>query len=418
MPEFVKAAFWTCAFSAAALASAAVLTVKPDKARFPSLAVLWLLWSGALCACTFFEAPVGLTGLLTVPLSLGIWALLRVPFFYALTAALLAGVLAANSQMLVLAGASPWAALVLLCLLAVLAWWRKWAILPDVSQPVLLERRQLVRGFGPSTAAALAALLLCLLWLYYLNASMPGLTPAGRTWHTGFTLAVTVLFLLFLTWSASYTVKRIEALVDKRYQAELLNLMQVVRSQRHDFNFHMQAISGMVENRQYEECGAYVRQMVATAAAVNDALPLQDPAVSAMLNSFQEAARQKGIRLELTICENLSHLPCTVYEINTIIGNLLQNAIDEVGQKDAAAKWAKLLILKRGGYHIIQVTNPCERGPETFQDVFQPGYSTKMSHEGIGLATVEKLVNRCGGTVYPELESGCVSFIVQIPVAH
>ncbi len=72
--------------------------------------------------------------------------------------------------------------------------------------------------------------------------------------------------------------------------------------------------------------------MVKTTTVMNDMLPLHDPVVSAMINSFRGLAAQKGIELQVAISNDLDHIPCTIYEINTIIGNLIQNAVDEVEQ--------------------------------------------------------------------------------------
>ena len=78
--------------------------------------------------------------------------------------------------------------------------------------------------------------------------------------------------------------------------------------------------AGMIEQGKYAACGEYVRSMVKTTTAMNDMLPLHDPAVSAMINSFREMANQKGFEIQVAISNDLRQIPCTVYEINTIIG--------------------------------------------------------------------------------------------------
>lgn len=153
--------------------------------------------------------------------------------------------------------------------------------------------------------------------------------------------------------------------------------------------------------------------MTKSTSVMNDMLPLADSAVSAMINSFRELALQKDIRLDVSIYNDLSQFPCSVYETNTIIGNMLQNAIDEVEQNQLDW-WIDILILMRGGDIIIKVTNPCSQPPEAFKDVFRPGYSTKQAHEGIGLTTVSRLVARYNGSVHPEFDDGTISFIVRI----
>ena len=219
--------------------------------------------------------------------------------------------------------------------------------------------------------------------------------------------AALVLAILFVLRQLAFAaVQRIEAIIDKQYQTELLNLMQIIRSQRHDFNFHIQAISGLIEQGLYSECGDYVRMMVKTTTAMNDMLPLHDPVVSAMINSFREMASQRGVELQVSISNDLQQIPCTVYEINTIIGNLIQNAMDELEQNRELRSWISVLILKRGGNHIIKVTNPCHQTEDVFRNCFKPGFTTKQSHEGIGLTTAMRIVTRYHGSTHPVLENG------------
>ncbi len=222
-----------------------------------------------------------------------------------------------------------------------------------------------------------------------------------------------------LLWRARQSIKtayeRIEALVDRQYQAELLNFMQVLRSQRHDFNFHMQTIAGMIAAGHYKDCDAYVREMVRHAQRLNDLLPITDPVVGAQINAFQELAATRQIRLQAQALCQLEHLPCTVYEINAVLGNLLQNAVDEVENKEAGERWIQLLILKRSRRYILKVSNPCSKKPEEYDNIFHMGYSTKQSHEGVGLVTVQKIATKYGGTVYLEHEPGIVHFIFRLP---
>lgn len=203
----------------------------------------------------------------------------------------------------------------------------------------------------------------------------------------------------------------------KKNQEEVLNFLQVIRAQRHDFNFHLQAIFGMLENKRYSECADYVKTMVDEVSDMNEVLPLHHPAVSALLSTFREIATHKGIKFEIFIYFNLVSIPCTVSEINKLIGNLIQNAIDEVEQYSAKDRWIQVMILKRSGNSVIKVTNRSIKEMSSYKHIFNPGYSTKPLHEGIGLTTVQRLVEKYNGSVYPEFEDDMVHFIAQIPNA-
>ncbi len=377
----------------------------------------------ALPLCVFFGVPAALlssmrwapalTGALALLFGAAVWLLFRPSALYAAVAAALAALLFGLLELL-RSAVGPWVIPAALVLAAVCCW-QKVAILPDTPEVLTVTDRGQARKFHMSTATVLAVLLLPMCWVWYLLPALERFPPSERGPVVWFTAAIVLAILFVLRQLAFDAVQRIEAIIDKQYQAELLNLMQVIRSQRHDFNFHIQAISGMIEQDKYAECADSVRTMAKITNTMNDMLPLHDPAVSAMLNSFREMAAQKGIELQMAISDDLDHVPCSVYELNTVIGNLIQNAIDELDRDKSLSPWISVLILKRGGNHIIKVTNPCGQDAEAFRNCFQPGYTTKQSHEGIGLATVMRIVTKYHGAVFPEFDAGIVSFIIQLP---
>lgn len=354
-----------------------------------------------------------LTGALFLLFGVTVWLLVRPPVLHAAVAAVLTALISGTLELL-LAAAGPFVLVVAFALAAVCCW-KNIAILPETPEILAAADKQQARKFFSSTAMVLAVLVLSMFWIWYQRIAFAPILSSGYKVMAFFTAAMILAILIVLRQLAFAAVLRIEAIIDKQYQTELLNLMQVIRSQRHDFNFHIQAISGMIEQGKYAECSDYVRSMVKTTTAMNDMLPLHDPAVSAMINSFREMANQKGIEFQVAISNDLQQIPCTTYETNTIIGNLIQNAMDELDQNTELRPWISVLILKRGGNHIIKITNPCHQSEEEFRNCFRPGFTTKQSHEGIGLTTVMRIVTRYHGAVLTEFDSGVISFIVQIP---
>lgn len=78
-----------------------------------------------------------------------------------------------------------------------------------------------------------------------------------------------------------------------------------------------------------KECRKYVAALEEDFSLMNAVPPIQDPAISAMIHSFQTLAAREGIRLHISISTDLLQIATNVYETNKIISNLLQNAIDE-----------------------------------------------------------------------------------------
>lgn len=238
----------------------------------------------------------------------------------------------------------------------------------------------------------------------------------------GEALSLCISFLLlsgFGLWLGQEFMRRVlaEELNEAfgRWQQESRDYMNTIRSQRHDFNLHLHAISGLVESGRYEECQAYVSRLVLEANAVNDIMPVNDAVVGSMLYHMREEARSRGSDITYEITYDMRDIFCNGFECNKIIGNLLQNAIDALRTPEDKAQGIRLCILKRRGNTVIILENRFTGEPDRIARVFDPGYSTKKGHEGIGLSMVLKTVERYRGRIYPEFDGELIRFVVNIP---
>ncbi len=200
-----------------------------------------------------------------------------------------------------------------------------------------------------------------------------------------------------------------------QWQRESRDYMNTIRSQRHDFNLHLHAISGLISSGEYAECGEYVRKLVSDAAAINDIMPVADAVVGSMLYNMREQARRNGSDITYDITYDMEDVVCNGFECNKIIGNLLQNAIDALTTPEDLACGIHACIFKRRGYTVITVENRFTGDKDSIAKAFDAGYSTKSKHDGIGLSMVLKTVEQYAGRVYPEFEADKIRFVVSIP---
>jgi two-component system, LytTR family, sensor histidine kinase AgrC len=279
------------------------------------------------------------------------------------------------------------------------------------SEDLVLNREQRKNLTGLVISLFLGPIILLLWNIYVLMNSTLWIVPI---------LLFNIVILISLCFMLGRLVRamkeHVENVMDKQYQAELLNFMGIIRSQRHDFNFHMQTVYGMIFKEQYEPCKEYISSMLSIVRSSNDVLPLANPTISALLNTFQEMARQKGLRLDVEIHDNLSHIPCSVYEMNTLLGNLIQNAIDELDAHTEGSRVIQLLIIKRGNNNMIKVSNYCHQTADAMREIFTPGYSTKPKHEGLGLANANRIAEKYSGALYPEFDGHTIHMIARIPM--
>ena len=228
------------------------------------------------------------------------------------------------------------------------------------------------------------------------------------------------LMVIILILMPAYAQKQTAVNAEQQYRSEMQSFLNVIRSQRHDYNFHVQTIAGLIRQGKVDECLKYVNALEEDSAIMNSILPIRDPAISALIHNFQIMAVREGIRLNIDIRYDLSQIATNVYETNKIISNLLQNAIDETVTHEDKSYGIWLSILKRGEFCVIRVANAILRAPskEEIGKLYQQGYSTKKGHDGVGLSSLKTLVSKYHGVIYTEVEKDVISFVARVPIDY
>lgn len=244
------------------------------------------------------------------------------------------------------------------------------------------------------------------------RASLVVLLAFGSLWF------ITIFCVVLMV---HYRQEAITVLLEQQYRSEMQSFMNVIRSQRHDYNFHVQTIARMVNEGNMEACRKYVNEMVQDSINMNNLLPIKDPATSALVNSFQTLAAREGIKLHIDVRNDLSHVCTNVYETNKVISNLLQNAIDEVKTHDDKSYGIWLYIMKRGEYCVIHVVNPLQLEislDDYVKNMYRLGYTTKPGHDGVGLSSVRTLLEHYRGVIYTRMEGNLIHFVAKIPLRY
>lgn len=202
------------------------------------------------------------------------------------------------------------------------------------------------------------------------------------------------------------------------WQQGARDYMNTVRSQRHDFNIHLHAIDGMIENGEYEQCRRYVGKMVEEANAVNDIMPVYDAMIGSMLYNMRREAQLLGSDIHYDIKYNMKDVVCNAFECNKIIGNLIQNALDALDSEEAIQQGIQVNIFRRSGNAVITVSNYFHGDEQTVLRAFDMNWSSKAGHEGIGLGATERILKKYGGRIMVEWQDKSITFIVHIPVKY
>lgn len=256
------------------------------------------------------------------------------------------------------------------------------------------------------------------IFLYYTYTQLLFFTINYRVFVMFWTILTCFLLLFFSRNIVVHNIERIQFTLDKEYQKDLLSFYTIIRSQRHDFNIHLNAIYGLINNDKYEESRNYIEDVVEEARQINDLLPLHHPAIGAMLSTLNIIAMQKGITLNFHLQDDLKDMPCTIYEVNKILGNLINNAMEEIEKNVTEKTEIDIEISREHDYLLFAITNETTLTEQQLQHMFDLGFSTKLSHEGIGLPTIADMIARYGGVLFPVLSEGTITMNVRIPITQ
>lgn len=248
-------------------------------------------------------------------------------------------------------------------------------------------------------------------FLYYTYTELTTLSVHFRLFLIAWTMIVCVLFLYFSKNIVLYNIERMQFSLDQTYQKDLHAFYNIIRSQRHDFNIHLTSIYGLIENHKYKEANVYIQDIVDETREINHLLPLYHPAIGSLLYTYKELAMQKNIQLKFQIEYDLKHMPCTVYEMNKIVGNLLENAIEAIDQGEVT-----VAIDKKYNQIMLSVANTIHPNAMDFEQMFTKGYTTKNDHEGIGLPAIQQMLIKYNGVIYPTIKGNQLMMTVSLPI--
>lgn len=211
--------------------------------------------------------------------------------------------------------------------------------------------------------------------------------------------------------AAEYETRKTKEIVNQTEQ-----LLSSLRSQRHDFNHHLQTIYGLLETCSFDEAREYLQKQFQIISTTDALIRTDHLCLSALLYTKIALARVRQIRIEASIGSSLKELPLNKEEISSLFGNLLDNAIEAAENLPPEEREVRVEIARARGYFTISVAN---RGPAIGQDlhekIFRPRFSTKENHQGMGLAIVREIVEKHGGSIELSSDSLETVFRVCIP---
>ncbi|NIY68782.1 ATP-binding protein [Streptomyces malaysiensis] len=200
-------------------------------------------------------------------------------------------------------------------------------------------------------------------------------------------------------------------------------LIDALRAQDHEHANRMHTLLGLLELELHDEAMEFITETIgvhrATAEQVTERV--HDPLLASLLVGKATVATERGVALYVAEDSLLPNRLVDPPGLVTIVGNLIDNALDAaVGSRESRVE---VTLCADDRTVLLRVSDTGPGIPADRRDVvFTEGWSTKEppahGKRGIGLALVRRLAERQGGSVrVSDREGGGAEFTVVLPEA-
>ncbi|MEU3095577.1 sensor histidine kinase [Streptomyces sp. NPDC006967] len=200
-------------------------------------------------------------------------------------------------------------------------------------------------------------------------------------------------------------------------------LIDALRAQDHEHANRMHTLLGLLELEMYDDAAEFVGEVVGEHRATSEQVTekIRDPLLAALLVGKATVAAERGVALRVSDGTRLPDRLIDPRGIVTVVGNLVDNALDAVAGTSHARVEVELRAEGRTAVLVVRDTGP-GIPPEHRESVFAEGWSTKEPpahrERDIGLPLVRRLAERQGGGVsVGEARGGGAEFTVVLPEA-
>jgi two-component system CitB family sensor kinase len=186
------------------------------------------------------------------------------------------------------------------------------------------------------------------------------------------------------------------------------SMSTVLRAQRHEFANRLHLLSGLIQGGRTDEASLYLDTLLGS-GPLGAALPgidaIHDPYLQAFLAAKAAYAREAGVTLLIGASTWVSGTLALPVDVTTVLGNLLDNAIEAARITDCDTKEVEVeLVQEESTLHITVGDSGDGVAADFTPHLFTEGASTRPDRgipggRGIGLALSRQIARALGGDV-------------------
>lgn len=198
-------------------------------------------------------------------------------------------------------------------------------------------------------------------------------------------------------------------------------IVEALRANTHEFMNKLHVILGLIHLDELEEVkkyitGAYESQQHILSTVTNK---IKDPTIAGLILGKFSRAKELDINIRIDELTNLrmKHGNIESDVLVTIIGNLVENAMEAVSRSNSEEKLVHIRMEESDARIEVEVRDTGQGiAEEDINKMFTRGYTTKEGSQGVGLAIVKQIVKRLNGQIMvsSELNEGTL-FTVVLP---
>ncbi|MEV6029206.1 sensor histidine kinase [Streptomyces sp. NPDC052036] len=228
--------------------------------------------------------------------------------------------------------------------------------------------------------------------------------------------------------------RELGAVVTVRDRTELIGLLReldsvrgltdALRAQQHEFTNRMHTVAGLLDIGDHDAAYEYAVESAGADQALTESVRerIGNTLLVGLIVAKTTVAAERGVRMVLSDDSALGEDPPHLRRLLTIVGNLLDNAIDAAagGPPPAGGREVGLSLVEVVDQVMVRVTDSGPGIPQgAAESIFEDGWSTRpdrgTARRGLGLALVHRLAQRHGGTITVSEGPGAV-FTVVLPL--
>lgn len=210
--------------------------------------------------------------------------------------------------------------------------------------------------------------------------------------------------------------KNICAALKKKYYQDLEMTQEQYDVFLHDMKHTMRTIAALAETGDCGRIGCLIKDLRVALSNIEWKMICSHKILNALLVERKEYADDNGVILNLDIKEPLCLQDIEDVDIITLIGNLLDNAIEaEKGVKSKEGVQCSMWMSREGRHILIQVENSYEEKQGNKENSRESKVRIGEKH-GIGCKSMKKIVKKYGGIMESSKAGGRYRVKVILPV--